>query len=373
MSSDFVSILVAARWGSVGLMVIVLVMMTYILCLRAVLLMRERRYAKLSARWTPILLEGGARNPKPLPAVAPGERLLLLILWNTLRERNEPDAGICHWMSRVAAVTKIDRLARRLLRRRSVRKKLLGLVTLGQLRDRLEWPRLCQLAQSGHPLLSLAATQAIARIDPAAATETVVSLVVRHLNWPAAKVAGILEDIGPERVSEPFARALLQAPESHRPGLIPFLAVCNYSTALPTVRQILHEPHADEVIASCLHVIGKFGDRQDLPLLYRYLTHPRWHVRAVAAGCVGKMGRRADQEKLAPLLADREWWVRYRAAQAIVGLSPRDDQRLRDIQSTLSDRYARDILTQAIAEGARPGQSGTDLSPTGPMRIGAGR
>ncbi|TLY78504.1 MAG: hypothetical protein E6K41_14240, partial [Gammaproteobacteria bacterium] len=72
MSSDFVSILVAARWGSVGLMVIVLVMMTYILCLRAVLLMRERRYAKLSARWTPILLEGGARNPKPLPAVPPG-------------------------------------------------------------------------------------------------------------------------------------------------------------------------------------------------------------------------------------------------------------------------------------------------------------
>src|SRR5439155_1099517 len=287
-----------------------------------------------------------------------------LILWNTLRERNEPDAGICHWMGRVAAVTKVDRLARRLLRRRSVRKKLLGLVTLGQLRDRLEWPRLCQLAQSGHPLLSLAATQAIARIDPAAATETVVSLIVRHLNWPAAKVAGILEDIGPERVSEPFARALLQAPESHRPGLIPFLAVCNYSTALPTVRQILHEPHADEVIASCLHVIGKFGDRQDLPLLYRYLTHPRWHVRAVAAGGVGKMGRRADQEKLAPLLADREWWVRYRAAQAIVGLSPRDDQRLRDIQSTLSDRYARDILTQAIAEGARPGQPGTDLSPT---------
>src|SRR5437773_11573440 len=120
MSSDFVSILVAARWGSVGLMVIVLVMMTYILCLRAVLLMRERRYAQLSARWTPILLEGGARNPKPLPAVPPGERVLLLILWNTLRERNEPDAGICHWLGVVGGVSKIDRLAGRRLRCRSV-------------------------------------------------------------------------------------------------------------------------------------------------------------------------------------------------------------------------------------------------------------
>src|SRR5205807_9065682 len=99
-----------------------------------------------------ILLEGGARNPKPVPAVAPGERLLLLILWNTLRERNEQDAGICHWMGRVAAVPKIDRLARRLLRRRSVRKKPLGLVTLGQLRARREWPRMCRLAHSAHPL-----------------------------------------------------------------------------------------------------------------------------------------------------------------------------------------------------------------------------
>src|ERR1700716_2329386 len=169
MSWDSMSILVAARWGSVALMVIVLLMMTYILCLRAVLLMRERRYRKLSARWTPILLESGARNPKPLPTVSPGERFLLLILWNTLRERNEPDAGICHWMGRVAAVTKIDCLARRLLRRRSVRKKLLAIVTLGQLRDRLEWPRLCQIAPSGHPLLSLAGTQACGRLAPAGA------------------------------------------------------------------------------------------------------------------------------------------------------------------------------------------------------------
>ncbi len=239
MSSDFVSILTAARWGSVGLMGIVLLMMAYILCLRAVLLLRERRYRKLSARWTPILLEGDARNPKPLPTLAPGERSLLLILWNTLRERNEQDAGICHWMGRVAAVTEIDCLARRLLRRRSVRKQLLGIVTLGQLRDRLEWRRLCAIAQSGHPLLSLAATQALARIDPAEAAETVVSLIVGHLNWPAAKVAGILEEIGPERVSEPLARAIFQAPESHRPGLIPFLAVCNYACArsLPVVSE----------------------------------------------------------------------------------------------------------------------------------------
>ena len=74
MSSDSVSILAAARWGSVVLMVIVLLMMTYILCLRAVLLMRERRYRDLSARWTPILVDGYASSSKSLPSVLPKER-----------------------------------------------------------------------------------------------------------------------------------------------------------------------------------------------------------------------------------------------------------------------------------------------------------
>jgi len=354
------------------LVVIVVLMMAYILGLRGLLLLRERRYRKLAARWTPILLDAEPRKSALPPAVHPVERFLFLILWNALREQQQ-DAGICGWMDRLAMLAKIDRLARRLLRGRSVRKKLLAIVTLGQLRDRHEWLRLYEIARSEHPLLSLAATQAIARIDPAEATETVVSLVVGHADWPAAKVATILGELGPERISAPLARALLQAPQPHQPRLIPFLALCHYSSALPTVNRLLREPHPDELIAPCLQVIGKFGDRQDLPLVYRCLTHPRWHVRATAASCVGKMGRWTDQEKLAPLLTDLQWWVRYRAAQAIVGFSPRDDQRLRDIHSTLSDRYGRDILTQAIAERARPACSGGDPSPTDRMRTGARR
>ena len=371
MSSDSASIVFAARWGSVVLTAIVLLMMAYILGLRALLLLRERRYAKLAARWTPIFLDAGTRASAALPGVRAAERFLFLILWNNLREQHGEDAGVCRSMERVAAAARIDRLARRLLRRRSVRKKLLAIVTLGQLRDRHEWRRLCRIARSAHPLLSLAASQAIARIDPAEASGTVVSLIVGHADWPAAKVATLLEELGPDRISEPLARAVLQAPEPHRARLIPLLALCHYSSALLAVRRMLREPHLDEVIAPCLQVIGKFAHHQDLPLLYRSLTHPRWHVRATAASCVGRMGRPTDQEKLTPLLTDRQWWVRYRAAQAIVGLTPQDAERLRDIRNALSDRYARDILTQAIAE-ARPARSGgTDRPPS--MRIGGCR
>ena len=373
MNSYSVPILLATRWGLAGLAVVVLSMMAYILGLRAVLLIRTRRYRRLCERWTPILLDDAARESALLPSVHPQDRFLLLVLWNSLREPSQKDPAVCDRMDRVAAIIGIDGLARRLLRHRSVRKRLLGIVTLGQLRDRVEWRRLCEIARSEHPLLSLAATAAIARIDPAQAAPTAVSLAVGHDEWPAAKIATILEELGPDRVSEPLARALLQAPHAHRPRIIPLLALCHYSSALQAVRQMLREPHPDEVVSPCLHIIAKFADRQDLALVYRHLTHRRWHVRAAAAVCVGRMGTRSDQQKLAPLLTDRQWWVRYRAAQAIVGLSPQDEPRLHAVLDTLTDSYARDILTQAIAEGARPGRPGTQRSRPGPARIGAAR
>lgn len=372
MSENSALILVAVRWGASGLTVIVLLMMTYILCLRALLLARERRYRALAARWTPILLDAAASPSTPLPGVPAGERFAFLILWNTLREQQQ-DAEICERMARVGAHARIDHLARALLRRRSVRKKLLAIITLGQLRDRHEWQRLCEIARSEHPLLSLAATQAIARIDADQATGMVVPLIVGHADWPAAKVATILGELGPERISAPLSRAVLQAPAAQKPRLIQLLTLCSYSSALAVVRELLGKAPPDEVIAPCLQVIGAFGERQDLELVYQWLPHARWHVRAAAASCLGKMGAWADQAKLAPLLADRQWWVRYRAAQAIVGLAPQGDPRLRDIHGTLTDRYARDILTHAIAERTRPECSGGESSPTHRKRAGGRR
>jgi len=131
-------------------------------------------------------------------------------------------------MDRVAMLAKIDRLARRLLRRASVRKKLLAIVTLGQLRDRHEWLRLYAIRPTEHPLLSLAATQAIARIEPAEATETVVSLVARTRDCRRRRSRPFSGISAPDRISE-HLRELCCKPRAHQPRLIPFLALCHYS------------------------------------------------------------------------------------------------------------------------------------------------
>ncbi len=349
-------VLSIAHWVSIAVVALVLFLMAYILCLRVLLLLKERRYRDLSTTWRRILLNGEEMNSDQLPGIKYVDRFSFLILWNMLREEKDGDAKIRDWMNRVAVATKMDRVARRLLAKRSIRKKLLAVVTLGQLRDKSQWDKLRQMAASDHALLALAATQAITRIDPVAAVPVVIPLAVRRAGWPAAKVASILKEIGPDLVSTPLTDAVLEAPDDDMQRLIPYLETCHDVAALSTVHKILRKPHDDKVIGPCLYVIGKFHDRKNLKVVREYLTHPRWHVRAHAAACLGRIGTHEDEERLTALLADPEWWVRYRAAQAIVNLPSSSIERVHKLKDGLSDRYARDILAQVIAEkgSARP-------------------
>lgn len=343
-------VLTVAHWVSIAVVALVLFLMAYILLLRAFLLLKERRYREFSARWRPILLNDGKNRSDRLPHIGYADRFSFLILWNMLREEKDRDAEACDWMNSVAVATGIDRVARRLLAKRGIRKKLLAVVSLGQLRDKSQWEKLCQMALSEHALLSLAATQAIARIDPGAAVPIIVPLVVTRADWPAAKVASILGAIGPDLVSKPLTAAVTQAPPEAMQRLIPYLETCHEAVTLPAVRQILKNPPDDKVIGPCLSVIGKFRDAKDLKLVRHYLMHARWHVRAHAAACLGRIGTSEDEDKLVALLADPEWWVRYRAAQAIVDLSSSNMLRIRKLKDGLDDRYAKDILDQVMAE-----------------------
>ena len=51
-----------------------------------------------------------------------------------------------------------------------------------------------------------------------------------------------------------------------------------------------------------------------------------------------------------PLLADVEWWVRYRTAQALAGMPFFSATELELLRNNLSDRFARDMLGQVLAE-----------------------
>ena len=58
----------------------------------------------------------------------------------------------------------------------------------------------------------------------------------------------------------------------------------------------------------------------------------------------------AIAERLCRALSDPQWWVRYRAAQALCALPRADLAKLQALTQQLTDRFAADILRQALAE-----------------------
>ena len=64
----------------------------------------------------------------------------------------------------------------------------------------------------------------------------------------------------------------------------------------------------------------------------------------------GRIGEDEDEALLVPLLGDQEWWVRYRAAQALAHLPTMQAPRLRSIQASQTNPFARDILSHVMAE-----------------------
>jgi HEAT repeat protein len=129
--------------------------------------------------------------------------------------------------------------------------------------------------------------------------------------------------------------------------MVRFLADISPKAAAPVIRQILAEPHDEHLISVCLQVIS---DPQDLDKVRLLLKHPRWHVRMHAASAIGRLGGCDDDvESLLPLLSDAQWWVRYRTAQTIAHLL-QDPDALVCLRDRQQDRFARDILTQVLAE-----------------------
>jgi hypothetical protein len=64
---------------------------------------------------------------------------------------------------------------------------------------------------------------------------------------------------------------------------------------------------------------------------------------------MGRIGGLPERDILVRMLGDPEWWVRYRAARALVAGSFGTRAEIADQASRLGDRFARDIVAQALA------------------------
>ncbi len=335
-----------------GLVIIAcsMLMLLSVFVLRMRLLARQRREQFNEARWRPLLAECVFGVPERLPEVPRTARYHFLKLWNYHHESLVGNAR--KNLEILAERMHLEVIARELMRSGDLRQRLIAVVTLGHLGDRTQWHELRALVSDRSPMLSLAAARALLDIDAAATLAWLVTVMAAREDWPLARVVAMLREAGPDRSTQPLiaaaeAASRVEGGKREVVRLLRMMEVAHTERVAPLAGRIARESDEPEVIAAALRLTQ---DPRDLDIVRTLAGHQQWFVRLAALRVLGRIGEPADRVLLMELLGDKHWWVRYHAARALITLPGARIEDLEKVRGTLTDRFAADMLGEAIAE-----------------------
>jgi len=313
--------------------------------LRVRLMARQRSVQRMQARWRPILTSVAAGEAVDPPPIQEAERRLLLGLWNHLRESVKGDAAL--QLETLARELGLDATALAQLTTGTVPERLFAINTLGHLRTPAAWAPLMLLRQGEATIMSLAAVQALLRMDAERALPELLAQILDRDDWSITRLLPLLKAIDPVVLQQALLAELPGTSGAASRRLLILAEVLPTELAAPLAHQVIASTDDEEQLAAALRLLG---DPRDAPLVRRFLSHPNWRIRVRAVSALEKVGGEDDLPKLITALSDREWWVRLRAARALVRLPFMDNEQLRRLQNDMQDRFARDALNQVMLE-----------------------
>ncbi len=344
----------AVLWLSLAMLVLAALLALHIVWLRVRLKVRSRRERHFRAVWQPLMNAVAAGENVEPPRLARGREIYFLRLWNSMQESRLGEEKVR--LNRLAERCDILTYAQGLLRQTSLRPRLIALLTLGHMGDRIPWNDILRLSREPDALLSLAAARAMFQIDAESALHELMPQLLQREDWQTAQLAILIKEHGTDDLFTYLADATARLAGSSEPPYLPqlgrllrLLEAAPSRFALPAVRRVLAKTADDEIVASCLKFLHSAAD---LPAVHTRLGHPNWVVRLQAARALGRIGSTEDSPRLVALLGDPVWWVRYRAAQALVAVMRGDNEELLQLRGSVTDRYGRDMLDMVMAEGA---------------------
>jgi HEAT repeat protein len=329
-------------------------MLAAVLLLRLHALAGAARERTIARRWQSVLVrcvESSVPGARRLPR---SEAHVFLHAWNRMHESLMGESK--QRLNALARALGADEIALRYLRGRNARRRLIAIVTLGNLRDERALERLVPLLGDSSPVVSMRAAQALLRIQGGEALPTLLAALARRPDWPLPRVISLLRELGaPSAVGRALATTILEVQGSEDPApvarLLRLVEAADAERLRAAVLQVLRRSRDTETIAAALAALRQPDDAE---LARSFASHPEWLVRMESARALGRLGTRADLDNLVRLLSDANWWVRYRAAHAIVNLPWLERHQVEHLQRALPDRFAADALRQAIAEHRVP-------------------
>ena len=332
-------------WATVGAVGITFSLIIYILLFRLVQIWHQSLQKRFMRTWRPVLAICPTHMPDALPALSDHDHLSMLGLWNHYYDIVHGDAT--GNLLVVAERINLARIARLQLFRTDKRHQLIGILTLGNLASREDWPLLDRYIHQPDTNISLVAMRALFQINPNRALHSMLPYLVSRTDYPAAQIASLLQRIPAHEICPQLTLHMMLNLGQHSSHILRLMEACDCSITRQVFSAIINKQPDDHIVSTALALIN---DPKALELVLPFAQHERWHIRVHAATVIGRLAAREHLPILLQLLKDREWWVRYRAAQAIVSLPFLDTEELNRLLAEQHDRYASDMLKQALAE-----------------------
>ncbi|HEY4646723.1 MAG TPA: HEAT repeat domain-containing protein [Steroidobacteraceae bacterium] len=308
----------------------------------------ERARARVVAVWRPLLTQIALEEGElpSLPRLAPRRLPFLMEEWNALHDTLRGGASVR--LNELARSMGLDAAARHMMHSREIRKRILAIRTLGQLRDAAAWKQLQEQLVAANALVSFYAAAALIQIDAQRAMPGIMLQLAERENWPGEAMARLLLEAGADVAREPIRALMLSLEPAKIPPLLPWLGKVDSILAGEVAAVLLHRHSSHEdVVAAALLVVQ---DEALLPELRPLAGSPNAETRKHLAVALGRLGGAEETELLIQLMGDPVWWVRYHAAHALLRLLGLDDAKLDAVRSRLTDRFAGDMLDHVRAE-----------------------
>jgi HEAT repeat protein len=259
------------------------------------------------------------------------------------------------WMRLSAALRRSRHAAaeRRALADDSPWRRVLAARHLGLLRSRASWRALREAMRRGPELVTQAAAMALARYRDRGS-----------LRWLLARPAALARRSRPARLAvlRAFGRAGLPVIAEALAGeiedrrleiaMVEALGLGRHRDAQALIERRLTAADLDLRVAAA-RALGRMQAVECATALIGALKDPEWQVRAQAARALGRVRAPLAMHALAARLGDPSWWVRRHAAYALMELGEDGQGALRHVVATTTDRYARDMATEALEGGIR--------------------
>jgi HEAT repeats len=339
-----------ALWVCAIAIILTIVLLIEIIRIRLVFHRNKMSRERFMDLWQPVMLKTVAGEDTPLPPLETKNMRDFILLWLRLQKTIRGEGG--EHLNRILRQISVMPYVLKMLRGNKTDERLIAFSVIGFLGDKSVSSDLIAALKDPQANLSVTAAHALVRVDDVLAKSHVIPMIVKRRDWPVGAVAVMLKDASAEFV-ETFLEAVEKAEIENQPYLLRLMRILealHLNRPLKFLRHILENSAEPELVTSALKLVQSTSD---LDLVRKRTKDANWAVQVQAAIVLGRFGVKEDVPLLVSLMSANDWWVRYRAAIALVQQPFMNGAEIELIKQNMQDAYGSDILSHVLAEQSK--------------------